>query len=117
MITISETAKDKISEMLETEQSQKLFLRLGVKSGGCSGFSYGMGFDDEQNNDDQILEIQGLKVVVDSESSKYLNGVEIDFKESAMGGGFTIHNPNASATCGCGSSFRTKEEAGTPGDC
>ncbi|MEX2415733.1 MAG: iron-sulfur cluster insertion protein ErpA [Paenibacillaceae bacterium] len=117
MITISETAKDKISEMLEIEQSQNLFLRLGVKSGGCSGFSYGMGFDDEQKSDDQILDIQGLKVVVDSESSRYLNGVEIDFKESAMGGGFTIHNPNASATCGCGSSFRTKEEAGVPGDC
>jgi iron-sulfur cluster assembly protein len=117
MITISETAKDKITEMLDAEQSNNLFLRLGVKSGGCSGFSYGMGFDDEQNNDDQIVEVQGLKVVVDSDSRKYLNGVEIDYKESAMGGGFTIHNPNASATCGCGSSFRTKEEAGVPGDC
>ena len=117
MITISETAKDKITEMLDAEQSNNLFLRLGVKSGGCSGFSYGMGFDDEQKNDDQIVEVQGLKVVVDSDSRKYLNGVEIDYKESAMGGGFTIHNPNASATCGCGSSFRTKEEAGAPGDC
>ncbi len=117
MISISETASGKIKEMLASEESPNLFLRLGVKSGGCSGFSYGMGFDDEQKESDQALEINGLKVVVDEESFKYLNGLEIDFKESGMGGGFTIHNPNAVATCGCGSSFRTKEDAGVPSEC
>ena len=119
MITISEAASDKIKQMLESEEarSQQLFLRIGVNEGGCSGFSYGMGFDDEQKTDDQEMSIQGLKVVVDKESSRFLYGVEIDYKESAMGGGFTIHNPNAIATCGCGSSFRTREEAGTPGEC
>lgn len=118
MIQISETAKDKIQEMLASEGTPDMFLRLGVEAGGCTGFSYGMGFDNEQADNDQVFELQGLRVVVDEESSKYLNGVQIDFKQSAMGGGFTIDNPNASATCGCGSSFRTATEAGAPdSDC
>ncbi|MCR8629886.1 MULTISPECIES: iron-sulfur cluster insertion protein ErpA [Paenibacillus] len=117
MITISETASDKIKEMLASEETPDLFLRLGVKSGGCSGFSYGMGFDDQENSDDKAFELNGLKVVVDQESSKYLYGIEIDFKESGMGGGFTINNPNAVASCGCGSSFKVKDEEGTPEKC
>jgi iron-sulfur cluster assembly protein len=117
MIQISETASEKIKEMLAAEETPNLFLRVGVKSGGCSGFSYGMGFDDAKAQSDQEFSIQGLNVVVDEESAKYLFGVEIDFKESAMGGGFTIENPNAIATCGCGSSFRTKEEEGAPEKC
>ncbi|MDF2722079.1 MAG: iron-sulfur cluster insertion protein ErpA [Paenibacillus sp.] len=114
MITITEQASEKIKEMLSAEETPNLFLRVGVKEGGCSGFSYGMGFDDDELSTDEVLAINGLKVVVDSDSTKYLRGLEIDFKESAMGGGFTIHNPNAIATCGCGSSFRTKEDAGKP---
>lgn len=117
MITISETACDKIKEMLAAEETPNLFLRIGVKEGGCSGFTYGMGFDSEKNEGDKTFEIGGLEIVVDEESSRYLYGVEIDYKESAMGGGFTIHNPNAIATCGCGSSFRTKTEAGKPEEC
>ncbi|MBB6670938.1 iron-sulfur cluster insertion protein ErpA [Cohnella nanjingensis] len=120
MIQISETAGHKIQEMLAAEEIPNLFLRIGVQEGGCSGFSYGMGFDDEQHEDDRVLEIRDLKVVVDAESVKYLNGLEIDWKESGMGGGFTIHNPNATATCGCGSSFRTATDAGKPaaaGEC
>jgi len=114
MIHISESAAEKIKEMLEAEETPNLFLRLGVKEGGCSGFSYGMGFDDEQHGTDKEMQVEGLKVVVDQDSLRYLNGLEIDFKESGMGGGFTINNPNASATCGCGSSFRTAAEAGNP---
>jgi iron-sulfur cluster assembly protein len=117
MVTITEQACDKIKEMLAAEETPNLFLRLGVKPGGCSGFSYGMGFDDEEQSGDHVLEINGLKVVIDAESSRYLNGVQIDFQESAMGGGFTIHNPNAIASCGCGQSFRTREEAGKPEEC
>jgi iron-sulfur cluster assembly protein len=117
MIQISETATGKIKEMLAAEETPNLFLRVGVKAGGCSGFSYGMGFDDDQQTEDQVIDIHGLKVVVDSESARYLQGVEIDYKESAMGGGFTIENPNAIATCGCGSSFRTATEAGKPEEC
>ena len=117
MIQISDTASEKIKDMLEAEGSPEMFLRLGVEEGGCSGFSYGMGFDDEKKDSDEEFDIHGLRVVVDEESIKYLNGLEIDFKETAMGGGFTIENPNASVTCGCGSSFRTATEAGNPGDC
>ncbi|MWC29555.1 iron-sulfur cluster insertion protein ErpA [Paenibacillus sp. MMS18-CY102] len=114
VIKVSDTAVDKIKEMLEAEETPNMFLRVGVKEGGCSGFSYGMGFDDERHEGDQELDANGLKVVVDGDSVKYLNGLEIDWKDAAMGGGFTINNPNATATCGCGSSFRTATEAGNP---
>jgi iron-sulfur cluster assembly protein len=117
MIKISDVAAEKIREMLTAEQSPDLFLRIGVKTGGCSGFSYGMSFDDTITEEDKVLEVNGLKVVVDNDSSRYLYGVSIDFKESAMGGGFTIDNPNAVATCGCGQSFRTRDEAGVPEEC
>lgn len=117
MINLTESAARKIHEMIESENNDQLFLRVGVRPGGCSGFSYGMGFDDEAHDDDVSFDLNGVKVVVDKDSMRYLEGVTIDFKESMMGGGFTIDNPNASASCGCGSSFRTKEEAGTPGDC
>ncbi|MCU6796776.1 MULTISPECIES: HesB/IscA family protein [Paenibacillus] len=117
MVKISETASDKIKEMLASEETPNLFLRLGVKSGGCSGYSYGMGFDDKENSDDKVFEMHGLKVVVDGESAKYLYGVEIDFKDSGMGGGFTIDNPNAVASCGCGSSFKPADYEGTPEPC
>ncbi|MEI7025463.1 iron-sulfur cluster insertion protein ErpA [Paenibacillus sp. y28] len=117
MITITETAADKIKELLAAEETPNLFLRVGVKSGGCSGFSYGMGFDDERHDNDNELVFDDLKVIVDEESVKYLRGLIIDYKESAMGGGFTIDNPNASVTCGCGSSFRTVKEEGTPEKC
>ncbi|MFB9273466.1 iron-sulfur cluster insertion protein ErpA [Cohnella cellulosilytica] len=114
MVNISESATEKIQEMLAAEEIPNLFLRIGVQEGGCSGFSYGMGFDDETHDGDSEMEIRGVRVVVDGDSMKYLHGLEIDWKESAMGGGFTIHNPNATATCGCGSSFRTATEAGNP---
>lgn len=117
MITITEAANSKIKELLAAEETPGLFLRLGVKAGGCSGFSYGMGFDDEQQADDKVIDMNGLKVVVDLESSKYLYGVEIDFKDSGMGGGFSIHNPNAVASCGCGQSFKHKEEEGQVEKC
>lgn len=116
MITISDSASAKIKEMLEEEATPGLFLRIGVKEGGCTGFSYGMGFDDEEHEGDQVLDVQGMKVVVDGDSVKYLRGLVIDFKEAAMGGGFTMDNPNATATCGCGSSFRTAADAGKPAE-
>lgn len=117
MIQISDTAIDKIKAMLSQEETQNLFLRLGVDAGGCSGFSYGMSVDNEQHDNDESLDFDGLKVVVKVDDKKYLNGLKIDYKESTMGGGFTIDNPNAMVTCGCGTSFRTKEEAGQPSDC
>ncbi|PZE21308.1 iron-sulfur cluster insertion protein ErpA [Paenibacillus xerothermodurans] len=117
MIKISESASDKIKELLANEETPDLFLRLSVKAGGCSGFSYGMGFDDKLADTDKFFELNGLRVVVDEESARYLYGVEIDFKDTGMGGGFTIENPNAVATCGCGSSFKMKDEEGVVEKC
>lgn len=114
MINITETAAEQLKGMLEQQEIPGMFLRLGVTSGGCSGFSYAMGFDDNESDKDVYMEVAGLKVVVEKDDIRYLNGLEIDFEESGMTGGFTIHNPNATVTCGCGSSFRTKEEAGNP---
>ncbi len=117
MITITDSAAEQLKTMLASEETPNLFLRVGVKPGGCSGFSYGLGFDDEQLAEDREFTQQGLRVVVDSESSKYLYGVVIDFKQSEMGGGFVIDNPNAIANCSCGSSFRTASEEGNPEVC
>ncbi|GAB2677149.1 iron-sulfur cluster insertion protein ErpA [Paenibacillus thermoaerophilus] len=114
LVKITEPAANKIKELLAAEETPNLFLRLGVKPGGCTGFTYGMGFDNEQREDDHVLELHGMKVVVDPESAKFLYGLEIDYQEAAMGGGFTMNNPNAVATCGCGSSFRTATDAGKP---
>jgi iron-sulfur cluster assembly protein len=80
-------------------------LRVGVKGGGCSGFSYTLGFDDQVSEIDQITELHGIRVVCDPKSFLYLSGTEVDFEESLMGRGFKFGNPNASKTCGCGESF------------
>ncbi len=80
-------------------------LRVGVKGGGCSGFSYSLGFDDKRSDTDQIDQVEGIDVACDHKSFLYLNGTEIDFEESLMGRGFKFNNPNASKTCGCGESF------------
>jgi iron-sulfur cluster assembly protein len=114
MITISEAAAGQLKTMLAEQEVPDMFLRLGVTAGGCSGFSYAMGFDDNESDQDVYMDVEGLKVVVSKDDIRYLNGLEIDFEESGMTGGFTINNPNATATCGCGSSFRTATEAGNP---
>jgi iron-sulfur cluster assembly protein len=117
MVQITESAGSKINELLSEQENKGLFLRVGVRPGGCSGFSYGMGFDEELHDDDKEFVQQGIRVVVDSESARHLDGVIIDYKESLVGGGFTIDNPNAVATCGCGSSFRTATDAGQVEKC
>ncbi|MCM3129805.1 MULTISPECIES: iron-sulfur cluster assembly accessory protein [unclassified Paenibacillus] len=116
MITISETAAEHLKDMLEQQETPNMFLRLGVTPGGCTGFSYAMGFDDKETDDDVYMTIQDMKVVVEKDNLRFLDGLEIDFEESGMTGGFTIHNPNAIATCGCGSSFRTATDAGKPNE-
>jgi iron-sulfur cluster assembly protein len=80
-------------------------LRVGVKGGGCSGFSYTLGFDDQVGEIDQVTEVEGVKVVCDPKSFLYLNGTEIDFEDNLMGRGFKFGNPNAAKSCGCGESF------------
>ena len=105
MITISESAKQKIKDLLYEEGNPNLALRTFVQGGGCSGFSYGFTFDEEVNEDDFEVPLDEFKVLVDSMSMQYLQGAEIDYKEELMGSQFTIKNPNATTTCGCGSSF------------
>lgn len=117
MITLSEQASQKVKELLTAENNPKAFLRVGVRPGGCSGFSYGMGFDEEMHEGDQTFEQHGVKIVVDKDSFQYIKGTEIDYKDSMMGGGFTIHNPNAVASCGCGSSFKTATDEGKAEKC
>ncbi|GAF64911.1 hypothetical protein BTS2_1807 [Bacillus sp. TS-2] len=117
MITLTESAVSQVKEMMASEGEENLFLRVGVKGGGCSGLSYGMGFDTQKTSEDSLFEIDGLHVLVDEESAPIINGLKIDYKQNMMGGGFTIDNPNAIANCGCGSSFRTAKNAGTPENC
>ena len=117
MITLTDAAVGHIKEMMKAEEDDTLMLRVGVKGGGCSGLSYGMGFDNEQSPQDTKVEINGLSVLVDEESAPVIKGLVIDYKQNLMGRGFTIDNPNAIASCGCGTSFRTATNAGAPGDC
>ena len=106
MITITERATSEVKRIIE---EQKLpgttVLRVGVKGGGCSGFSYTLGFDDTAGPADQIFESGGVRVAVDPKSFLYLAGTQVDFEESLMGRGFKFGNPNASKSCGCGESF------------
>lgn len=106
MVEITESAKTRIIDLLIDENNPKLFLRTFVQGGGCSGFSYGFTFDEEVNEDDFEFPLDNkYKFVVDSMSMQYLTGATIDYKEDVMGSQFTIKNPNAQTTCGCGSSF------------
>jgi iron-sulfur cluster insertion protein len=105
MITISESAKTKIKDLLYEEGNPSLALRTFVQGGGCSGFSYGFTFDEITNEDDFEIPLDEFKVLVDAMSMQYLAGAEIDYKEELMGSQFSIKNPNAQTTCGCGSSF------------
>lgn len=105
MIEITESAIVKISDILAEENNPKVKLRTFVQGGGCSGFSYGFTLDEEQNEDDFVIEKSGVHILVDSMSMQYLQGATIDFKDELMGSNFTINNPNATTTCGCGSSF------------
>jgi iron-sulfur cluster insertion protein len=105
MITISESAKSKIKDILLEENNPKVSLRTFVQGGGCSGFSYGFTLDEEMNEDDFEIPLDGFRVLVDSMSMQYLSGATIDYKEELMGSSFSIKNPNANHTCGCGSSF------------
>ena len=117
MITVTEQAAYQIKDMLKDAEEGEKYVRLAVHGGGCSGLSYGLGFEREPNEDDTILEFFGVEFVIDKESAPIVKGVKIDYKQSMLGGGFTIDNPNAIASCGCGSSFRTATNAGKPEEC
>lgn len=105
MIVLTDSAKNKISELLDEEDNPNLKLRTYVQGGGCSGFQYGFTFDEDQAEDDWELPFGNFKVLVDSMSMQYLEGAQIDYKEKLEGSSFVINNPNAQTSCGCGSSF------------
>ena len=105
MITVTEQAVAKIQDILAEENNPELKLRVFVQGGGCSGMSYGFTLDETQNEDDWDLEIDGVRVLVDAMSGGYLQGATVDYKEDVYGATFTIKNPTAATTCGCGSSF------------
>jgi len=104
-ISISDRAAERVSVLLEQQQGKDLMLRVSVSGGGCSGFQYGFAFDDERNDDDLVFSHAGVDVVVDEMSLELLEGAQIDFVEDLAGAAFRIDNPNATASCGCGSSF------------
>jgi iron-sulfur cluster insertion protein len=105
MLNVTENCVQKVRELIQEEGNPDLKLRVFVQGGGCSGFQYGFTFDEVQNEDDWDLDIQGIKFLVDSMSAQYLQGANIDYVEDIHGSSFTIKNPNATTTCGCGSSF------------
>jgi len=106
-IIFTDSAATKVGALIADEGNDNLKLRVYVTGGGCSGFQYGFTFDEETNEDDTQVEKGGVTVLIDSMSIEYLNGAEIDYKEDLSGSQFVIRNPNASTTCGCGSSFAT----------
>lgn len=105
MITLTDNAVNKVDELITAEGEEGLALRVAVRPGGCSGFSYEMYFDTDRSSDDMIKEFGGVEVVVDPSSAQLLEGATLDYKDGLQDAGFAIDNPNAQRTCGCGQSF------------
>jgi iron-sulfur cluster assembly accessory protein len=106
-IILTPAAASKLSSLIEERGDPNCGLRLFVSGGGCSGMQYGMAFETEVGEYDEVFESEGVKLIVDPNSLMVLSGARVDYVDNLMGGGFAIHNPNASSTCGCGHSFRT----------
>jgi iron-sulfur cluster assembly protein len=104
-ITLSDAALKEVKRLINVQGLTEGGLRVGVKGGGCSGFSYTLGFDDQIAEVDQVTELEGIRIVCDPKSFLYLNGTQIDFEDNLMGRGFKFGNPNAAKSCGCGESF------------
>ena len=117
LVHLSDAAAGKLRELTATEVNPAIGLRVYVYSGGCSGYRYGMMLEDQPTSEDVTVESNGVRVYVDAASTQYLTGSEIDYVDTLMGAGFTVNNPNAVSACGCGSSFRTSDSAGSPGGC
>ena len=105
MIQLSDSAKTAVQKLVAEQKKPKAFLRIGVKGGGCSGMTYDVKLDEHEDGLDRVFDLNGVKVVCDSKSFIYLDGMTIDFSNELVGGGFRFVNPNASGTCGCGTSF------------
>lgn len=105
MIKISDSARDRLLHLLEKDENKNSFVRVGVESGGCSGLSYKLDFDNTTNEDDELIDNNGIKLLVNKKSFLYLVGTTLEFSDGLNGKGFVFNNPNASRTCGCGESF------------
>ncbi len=105
LLVFSDSAAGKVKQLIDEEGNTELKLRVFVSGGGCSGFQYGFTFDEVQNEDDTVMEKNGVMLLIDPMSYQYLAGAEIDYSEGLEGAQFVIKNPNATSTCGCGSSF------------
>ena len=116
ILSITPAAGDKVRELLEQENDPSLALRIFVAGGGCSGLQYGMTLDEEQEGD-TLIALAGVKVLVDEMSLGYIAGSEVDYVDSLMGAGFTVNNPNAVSSCGCGHSFKTASGGGEAKSC
>ncbi len=116
VVTLTAKASGMVRDILAKEESDSLALRVYVAGGGCSGLQYGMALDDPMEGD-LTLDQDGIRVVIDPESLRFIEGAEIDYVDSLMGAGFTVNNPNAVSSCGCGHSFRTAEESGAARGC
>ena len=117
VVSLTDAAVVKLQELTKEETNPQIGLRVYVYSGGCSGFRYGMMLEDAPTPDDRVLDARGIRVYVDGQSVDLLKGAQIDYVDTLMGAGFTVNNPNAVAACGCGSSFRTADDAGTARSC
>lgn len=117
VVTLTSRATDKLKEIIAKQGREGLALRVYVTPGGCSGFSYGMTFAEDQDAEDAEIIQDGVKVIVDPMSAMYLKGSEVDFVDALMGGGFALRNPNAVSSCGCGQSFKTADDSGTAKAC
>lgn len=117
LVTMTDAAVQKVVELRGREGKEDAGLRLFVKSGGCSGFSYGLAFDNQLGEGDKVEEHAGVRVFIDAFSQQYVDGAEIDYVDSLMGSGFAINNPNAVSSCACGSSFNTDGSASKGGGC
>ena len=117
MITLTETAVKELKRVVAVQSREGMALRVFVSTGGCSGMSYGMAFEDDQQDGDLVIEQDGVMVWVDELSITHLAGSEIDYVDQLMGGGFAIHNPNAVKSCSCGQSFDTGQDSETARPC
>ncbi len=117
LVSLTDAAAAKVVELRSREGKSAAALRLFVKSGGCSGFSYGLAFDEKIADDDRVEDHAGVPVVIDAYSAQYVGGAEIDYVDSLMGSGFAINNPNAVSSCACGSSFNTDGSPAKAGGC
>lgn len=116
IITMTTSASDKVRDLLAQENDPSLALRIFVAGGGCSGLQYGMTLDEQQDGD-TVISQEGFRVLVDEMSVGYIMGSEVDYVDSLMGAGFTVNNPNAVSSCGCGHSFKTADGGGDARSC